>query len=218
MSNKYSYECSETNTDGADQHHFSKMSSNGTSASSVSKIVSDIIRWQCNQPQQYKQQQRQRQQHSNHQQQYNSHTLSSYESEMEQAILSAIDPIDIDGFDNEQIEVNGECGIWANKAEVAEWQQSNRALPLGEYKINQDVNPVVITKHSNRCIEYVQEIAIRYLRPPTPPPPGDIIIQQLADMHTPPAPPLIIRQQPPRPCTPEPIVVQFFRSQISKII
>jgi hypothetical protein len=54
----------------------------------------------------------------------------------------------------------------------------------------------------------IQEIAIRYLRPPTPPPPGEILINQECNTLTPPAPPLIVRQQPPRPDTPEPLVVR----------
>lgn len=35
---------------------------------------------------------------------------------------------------------------------------------------------------------------------------GDIIIQQIEAQSYPPAPPIIIRQQPPRPRTPEPLV------------
>ncbi len=49
---------------------------------------------------------------------------------------------------------------------------------------------------------------MRYLKPPTPPPPGDIIIKQECNYTCAPTPPLIIRQQPPRPCTPEPLVIR----------
>jgi hypothetical protein len=51
-------------------------------------------------------------------------------------------------------------------------------------------------------------LAIRYLRPPTPPPAGEILVKQECNTMTPPAPPLIIRQQPARPETPEPLVVR----------
>ncbi len=51
-------------------------------------------------------------------------------------------------------------------------------------------------------------MAIRYLRPPTPPAPGEIVITQQPNVLTPPAPPLIIRQQPPRPPTPEPLIIR----------
>lgn len=53
-------------------------------------------------------------------------------------------------------------------------------LPITEYTINQDAQPEVITKRSNQQLVYQQEVAIRYLRPPTPPPPGEIIIQQVS--------------------------------------
>lgn len=52
-------------------------------------------------------------------------------------------------------------------------------MPITEYAINQDAQPEVITKRSNQQLVYQQEVAIRYLRPPTPPPPGEIIIQQV---------------------------------------
>jgi hypothetical protein len=60
----------------------------------------------------------------------------------------------------------------------------------------------------NQQLEYVQELAIRYLRPPTPPAAGEIVITQEPNILTPPAPPLVIRQQPARPVTPEPLIVR----------
>ena len=99
----------------------------------------------------------------------------------------------------------GERGIWANKSEALNWHGE---LPLASYSINQDPHPEVITKKSRQSIEYVQELAIRYLRPPTPPAPGEILITQEANVLTPPAPPLIIRQQPARPATPEPLIIR----------
>jgi hypothetical protein len=58
-----------------------------------------------------------------------------------------------------------------------------------------DPNPEIVTKKTKQplTLEMKQEVAIRYLRPPTPPPPGDIIINQECNKLTPPAPPLIIR-------------------------
>ena len=67
-------------------------------------------------------------------------------------------------------------GIWANKSEVVNWRG---VIPIADYEINQDEQPEVITKRSNQQLVYQQEVAIRYLRPPTPPPPGEIIIQQV---------------------------------------
>ena len=129
--------------------------------------------------------------------------LSQYTSEIEAAILRSTSPININ--ESEEITFQGNRGIWANRAEVVGWKG---VLPIEKYQINEDPNPEVITKRIKQQLEYVQELAIRYLRPPTPPAPGEIIITQEPNTVTPPAPPLIIRQQPPRPATPEPLVIR----------
>ncbi|KAI3387481.1 hypothetical protein SNEBB_003057 [Seison nebaliae] len=77
-----------------------------------------------------------------------------------------------------------------------------------QYQINYDPNPQVIKKQNNENVEYKQEVAIRYLQPPTPPPPGPIIIKEVRPPPAPAAPPVIVRQRPPRPLTPPPIVVR----------
>ena len=46
------------------------------------------------------------------------------------------------------------------------------------------------------------------MRPPTPPAPGEIVITMEPNYTTGPAPPLIIRQQPARPITPEPLILR----------
>ena len=106
---------------------------------------------------------------------------------------------------NEEITINGETGIWINKLESSNW---NGTLPLSDYEINKDPCPEIIRKKSDQEIVYKQEIAIRYLRPPTPPPPGDIIIQEECPIIPKPAPPLIMRQEPPRPHTPAPLIIR----------
>jgi hypothetical protein len=42
-------------------------------------------------------------------------------------------------------------------------------------------------------LEYVQEMTVRYLRPPTPPEPGEIVIKLEPNKVAPPAPPIVIR-------------------------
>jgi hypothetical protein len=49
------------------------------------------------------------------------------------------------------------------------------------YKINFDPNPQIIRKHANDAVTYKQEVAVRYLRPPTPPPPGPLIIKEVRE-------------------------------------
>jgi hypothetical protein len=124
-------------------------------------------------------------------------------SQIELSILRSINPIEI--TETEEISVLGNRGVWVNKAEVLNWRGD---LNINEYIINEDAHPEIITKKIDRSIEYVQELAIRYLRPPTPPTPGEIVITQEANVQIGPAPPLIIRQQPARASTPEPLVVR----------
>jgi hypothetical protein len=126
---------------------------------------------------------------------------------LETLILRSQVPIEINEI--EQITINNQCGIWASKNEEINWKLDNISkIPLHKYPINDDPTPEIIKKKLNKQIEYVQEMAVRYLRPPTPPQPGEIIIKQEQNKQTPPAPPLIIRQQPARPSTPEPLIIR----------
>lgn len=120
------------------------------------------------------------------------------------SILTSKVPIDL-AHENETITVNGETGILANREDIINW---SGPVPISEYPINEDPSPEIIRKFTEHNVEYNQEVAIRYLRPPTPPPPGDIIIRQEKSYVPPPAPPLVIRQQPPRPETPAPLVIR----------
>ena len=124
-------------------------------------------------------------------------------NDIEASILRADRPFS--SLETEEITVFGQRGIWTNRAEVANWKGE---LPITDYKLNEDPNPEYITKKYKENLEYVQELAIRYLKPPTPPAPGEIIIKQEPNTPTAPAPPLVIRQQPARPCTPEPLVIR----------
>jgi hypothetical protein len=107
--------------------------------------------------------------------------------------------------ETEELTILGQRGLWLNKAEVDAWRGD---LNITEYSINEDPSPQIITKRVEQVLEYVQELAVRYLRPPTPPAPGEIVITQEADYRSGPAPPLIIRQQPARAATPAPLVVR----------
>lgn len=124
-------------------------------------------------------------------------------SQIELSILRSLNPIEVS--ETEEISVLGNRGVWVNKEEVLNWRGE---INIDQYLINEDANPEIITKRVDRSIEYVQELAIRYLRPPTPAAPGEIVITMEPNVPTGPAPPLIIRQQPPRASTPEPLVVR----------
>jgi Ca2+-binding EF-hand superfamily protein len=103
------------------------------------------------------------------------------------------------------ISVNGEQGVWLNKHEDENWTGE---IPLSQYPINEDADPEIITRKSDHFLLNEQEISVRYLRPISPPSHGDIIIKEEKSIFPDPAPPLIIRQQPPRPITPPPIVIR----------
>jgi uncharacterized membrane protein YgcG len=130
-----------------------------------------------------------------------------YLSAIEQSILRATVPIEVNETENLTVSFKGqqETGLWTNRQEVINWRG---VIPITEYIINEDMNPEVITKRTEQQLVYIQELAIRYLRPPTPPAPGEILIQQEMNTLTPPAPPLILRQMPARATTPEPLVIR----------
>ena len=77
-------------------------------------------------------------------------------SALEKAILNANYPIQFN--ENESITVNGHTGIWLNKAEAMNW---NGRIPLADYPINNDTNPEVIRKQSERPIICEQAVSIR---------------------------------------------------------
>ena len=71
--------------------------------------------------------------------------------------------------ETETATVFGQTGIILNREEINSWHGE---IPLSKYELNEDPNPEIIQKKSNKCIQYNQQIAVRYLRPPTPPLPG----------------------------------------------
>ncbi|CAF3646486.1 unnamed protein product [Rotaria sp. Silwood1] len=69
--------------------------------------------------------------------------------------------------------------------------------------------PIVIRKNEpNNTVTYKQNVSVRYLQPPTPPPHGPIIIREVCRPSSPPEPPIKIRQVPPPPPTPPPCVIR----------
>lgn len=122
---------------------------------------------------------------------------------IENEIIRSTTPIHLE--EDEEIEVFGERGIWANKQEVLNWKGP---IPIKDYKLNEDSNPEKIVKTCNVPVEYSQNITVKYLKPPTPPPHGDLIIKQENDIIPAEAPPLVIRQHSVRPLTPEPLILR----------
>jgi len=65
--------------------------------------------------------------------------------------------------------------LWLNKEEMDNFLNDG---DTDEYLINKDSNPHIIIKKPTNSVELKQKIEISYLRPPTPPPPGEIIIEK----------------------------------------
>ena len=126
-------------------------------------------------------------------------TLSTVESK----VINSSNPIEFN--ENETLTVHGNTGVWLNKAEISNWKGE---IPITDYLINEDSNPEVLRKRTDQKLIYDHEVAVRYLRPPTPPQPGEIIIKEEKNFPTAPAPPLVIRQVPPRPETPVPLIIR----------
>lgn len=108
-------------------------------------------------------------------------------------------------FENgeEVVTVNGHTGVLINKREIENFRGP---IPLSEYPINDDPNPLIVHKKCETPHHSTQEITVRYLEPPALPPPGEIIIQQEAPVVPPPAPPIVIKTAAPIIQQKEPLV------------
>ena len=75
----------------------------------------------------------------------------------------------------------------------------NNANHLADENLNVDPNPIVIRKKPEERLTHVQNVSLKFLKPPQPEQPGDITIIQEPDRQEPPLPPLFIRQMPKPP-------------------
>lgn len=123
-----------------------------------------------------------------------------YRSQVEEAVVNAtMSPPCFNATD--YVQVGPYSGLQLNKDEEAKF---SGPVPVHAYPINQDPNPDVIRKPS--CpVKYKQQVATRYLKPPTPMPHGDLVIRELPKF-LPNAPPVVLRQTGKRTCTPPPVV------------
>ena len=130
----------------------------------------------------------------------NNNAAVQAESNVERAILNAQNPLP--AHDGQEITLNNQRVIRLNAQEDAQHQGP---IPLEQYQINEDPNPIVIRKKPADKLRYRQNVTVRYLKPPTPKP-SELIIIEEAPRPQPAAPPLVVRQQTCRAVTPAPIV------------
>jgi hypothetical protein len=88
------------------------------------------------------------------------------------------------------------------------YQRSSSTNEIISTDAKQDTHAEHIRRHNNNRITYRQDVSIRYLQPPTPPPPDPVIIREIYAPQLPEPPPLVIRQRPPALITPPPIVIR----------
>jgi hypothetical protein len=114
-------------------------------------------------------------------------------SRLEEAVLSAKTPININETTNYTVRINGIdfTGTWINRDECLNWRGP---IPLDQYKISTDTAQI-INKNFIHTHEQVQNVNVKLLKPPPIQPPCDLVIRHEPDIQIPPAPPIIIRQQ-----------------------
>ncbi len=116
-------------------------------------------------------------------------------SPKEEEICNAEVPIDPPTTESvKKIDELGISGILMNSEEIKKWQSEGGDLK--KHKIR-DGPPKIISKTKPQPIEYEQNIIVKYLKPPTPPPVNIILEEKPSRVK--PAPPLIVRipQRPP---------------------
>ncbi|CAM2710347.1 unnamed protein product [Rotaria socialis] len=92
----------------------------------------------------------------------------------------------------------------SNQNVLSDYQQFIQNHP----DVHNDPNPQVIVKPNPDQVTYQQNVSVRYLVPPTPPPPGPLIIREIAPPRLPTPPPVIIKYQEPSPPTPPPLILR----------
>lgn len=87
-------------------------------------------------------------------------------------------------------------------------EETNRYL-ASVHDIYRDPNPRIVRKTGvESSLAYEQRISVKYLRPPTPPPPGPLIIREVRPPQPPPPPPLVIREQLAGASQPPPLILR----------
>ncbi|CAF2696009.1 unnamed protein product [Rotaria sp. Silwood2] len=88
-------------------------------------------------------------------------------------------------------------------------EETNRYLERSANNIYIDPNPKIIRRTTTEApVTYEQRVLIRYLQPPTVPPPGPLIIKEVRPPQPPPPPPLVIRQHASSLAQPPPLILR----------
>lgn len=133
--------------------------------------------------------------------------LSSYQFEsnpaLAQEVLAQAGPQHIYTRPGYATEVSNVARV---TTEITHQPATQCSVPV-RYRINEDCDPVYMTRPTN-AVTQRQNIRIRYLEPPPPPTPPPIIIKERQLTPPPPAPPIVVRQIAKPPPTPPPLVIR----------
>jgi hypothetical protein len=107
-------------------------------------------------------------------------------------------------FRNKLAGANLKFGSHLNLSQISS-AQPRPPLALS-YKLNVDESPILIRKKPTQKLEYTQNVSLKYLKPPKPEKPGDIVLIQEPTVQIRPAPALLIREKAEKPVQPAPVV------------
>lgn len=108
---------------------------------------------------------------------------------------------------NSTLPLKGENSVSAKEILEKSLDPSKYEILTNENQIPKDDDTLVIKKKNDEKLIYEQNVYVRWLQPPTPPPPAPIIIREVQGPQEE-QPPLIIYKQAPREPTPPPLVIR----------
>lgn len=131
----------------------------------------------------------------------NSYSAKAHADAILSRIQNAQAPIEVHETDSISVMVDGVLirGIWVNKEDSVQWRSDNpndkrNALSIGGDLQVSSVSAEIIKKTYVQSSDMVQNINIKFLKPP-PPCVGDLIIEQMPDVYQKPLPPIWIRER-----------------------
>ncbi len=85
-----------------------------------------------------------------------------------------------------------------------------RATSLSDQRnLNIDPSPIIVHKKPAEPLTHIQNVSLKFLKPPKPDQPGDITIVQDPDTRAPSPPPLVLRKDAPaESVTPPPVIIR----------
>ena len=105
---------------------------------------------------------------------HNFNSAFSAKSPMQEAVLISKTPVNADESATATVRIGGVdiTGHWINRDECLNWRGP---IPIERYRINTD-SAAIINKNLNQTYDQIQNISIKYLKPPPLKPAGILIL------------------------------------------